>query len=274
MKKRMYAVLSLSILLTALVIMFASQHIPVPEQRKPDQSPAREQVPLHPGEEIVYRDLHHLVIAGNSGLRLQDRRTGNITSIHARENRILTVERIGDKPTGVPPVPEMAFADALRIVGTNEVHIVETEPTVQLQISYPNPRSTCDKIIVSKGSNKLYLYQGGELVRHYPVATGKQPEYTPEGSFTIANKVPLRNGDNPDALFGVRWMGLAVPCKKDKRRENDVRAPYGHKYGIHGTNEPDSIGTYASGGCIRLRNEDVTQLYELVQVGTPVEITP
>ena len=43
-------------------------------------------------------------------------------------------------------------------------------------------------------------------------------------------------------------------------------------YGIHGTNNPDSIGTAASSGCIRMRNSDVEELYSLVQVGTPVRL--
>jgi lipoprotein-anchoring transpeptidase ErfK/SrfK len=46
----------------------------------------------------------------------------------------------------------------------------------------------------------------------------------------------------------------------------------GDGYGIHGTNNPASIGQAVSHGCIRLRNEDVTQLYHLVTVGTPVFI--
>jgi hypothetical protein len=43
-------------------------------------------------------------------------------------------------------------------------------------------------------------------------------------------------------------------------------------YGIHGTNMPNSIGRAASHGCIRMRNQDVEELFELVQVGDPVEL--
>jgi lipoprotein-anchoring transpeptidase ErfK/SrfK len=46
----------------------------------------------------------------------------------------------------------------------------------------------------------------------------------------------------------------------------------GKRYGIHGTNRPDSIGRYASHGCIRLRNADITALYEITPVGTQVTI--
>mgnify|MGYP002683388506 CR=1 FL=1 len=68
-------------------------------------------------------------------------------------------------------------------------------------------------------------------------------------------------------------MGLAVPNQKDKRGPTrDARAPAGQKYGIHGTDEPESIGSHASGGCVRLHNADVIRLYDQVSVGTAVEI--
>lgn len=43
-------------------------------------------------------------------------------------------------------------------------------------------------------------------------------------------------------------------------------------YGIHGTNQPDSIGGYVSNGCVRMREEDVEQLFDAVEIGIPVEI--
>jgi len=59
----------------------------------------------------------------------------------------------------------------------------------------------------------------------------------------------------PANPLGTRWMGL------------------GYKgYGIHGTNRPHSIGKAASHGCIRMRNHDVEELFELVQVGDPVDL--
>ncbi len=52
-----------------------------------------------------------------------------------------------------------------------------------------------------------------------------------------------------------------------------LNVPWGGKYGIHGTNQPGSIGFNASGGCIRMRNQDVEELYSLVESGTMVNIT-
>ncbi len=58
--------------------------------------------------------------------------------------------------------------------------------------------------------------------------------------------------------FGSRWLGLNVP--------------WGGKYGIHGTNQPGSIGYNISAGCVRMRNRDIEELYELVSKDTIVHI--
>jgi hypothetical protein len=120
------------------------------------------------------------------------------------------------------------------------------------------------KIIINKQNNKLAFYQNNQLVKIFPVATGREPSYTPEGSFKIINKIinpyyiKLKiDGGAPDNPLGNRWMGLNAG---------------GGTYGIHGNSNPASIGTYASGGCIRMSNNDVIWLYERIPIGTPVEI--
>ncbi len=105
-------------------------------------------------------------------------------------------------------------------------------------------------IIIDTANHILSLYKDYELYNTYPIAVGKPRTPTPKGSFKIINK-----SINPGGPFGARWMGLS------KRR-----------YGIHGTNKPDSIGKDISNGCIRLHNKDVIKLYELVSIGTTVEI--
>ncbi|NLP13649.1 MAG: LysM peptidoglycan-binding domain-containing protein [Clostridium sp.] len=106
------------------------------------------------------------------------------------------------------------------------------------------------RIVISIATKTLSLYREGRLVRSYPVATGKPTTPTPRGTFTIVNKQI-----NPGGPFGTRWMGLSKP-----------------HYGIHGTNNPASIGTAASNGCVRMYNEDVNVLFNQVAVGTVVNI--
>lgn len=124
------------------------------------------------------------------------------------------------------------------------------------------PAQAGESILINKANNRLYFYRDGRLVKEYPVATGRNPELTPEGNFTILTKGVNSPGANSmDPRLGSRWMGLSA---------GGARA--GHKYGIHGTNEPSSIGKYASEGCIRMQNEDVEELFQMVPTGTPVQI--
>ncbi len=193
------------------------------------------------------------------------------TGQRIRVNHCGTVHNIISKSANMPPLVGDAIAEGIKLVCYDEVTIIEIKPAFKVMSTYPNPRTGLDKIIINKGNNTLYLYKEGELYKSYPVATGKDPLFTPEGIFKIANKI----GDHGRELkpqLGVRWLGLAVPFEQDKRAEKDARAPVGRKYGIHGTNEPDSIGKYASGGCIRMDNRQIAELFKLVEVNTLVEI--
>lgn len=108
------------------------------------------------------------------------------------------------------------------------------------------------RIIVDVSQHRLFLYQDSRLLKTYPVAVGKIVTSTPVGEFTIVNKDP-----NPGGPFGAMWMGLSKP-----------------HYGIHGTNNPSSIGKAVSHGCIRMYNADVLELASIVPVGTRVTIRP
>jgi lipoprotein-anchoring transpeptidase ErfK/SrfK len=119
------------------------------------------------------------------------------------------------------------------------------------------------RIVISLADRRLVLLQGDHVLKAYEIAVGKPSTPTPEGRFQVINRIPhpiwcaggraVRPGKaNP---LGTRWIGLS---KKG--------------YGIHGTNEPDSIGKAVSHGCIRMRNRDVEELFELVETGVPVEL--
>lgn len=105
---------------------------------------------------------------------------------------------------------------------------------------------------VNISAKTLSVYQNGVLIKEYPVATGKESTPTPQGTFTIINKQL-----NPGGPYGTRWLGLS---KKG--------------YGIHGTNAPESIGTAASNGCIRMFNSDIEELFDITNTGTVVRIFP
>lgn len=119
------------------------------------------------------------------------------------------------------------------------------------------------KIIVSLPDRKLAVMEAGHAVKIFSTAVGAPSSPSPTGSYEIINrlseptwyghgKVVPPGKSNP---IGTRWMGLSVKG-----------------YGIHGTNEPGSIGRNASHGCIRLRNSDMEELFEMVAVGDAVEL--
>jgi lipoprotein-anchoring transpeptidase ErfK/SrfK len=106
------------------------------------------------------------------------------------------------------------------------------------------------RIIINLSERRLHLLEQEKVVRSYPIAVGRIALQTPQGEFTIVNKAP-----NPGGPFGALWMGLSKP-----------------HYGIHGTNDPSSIGKMVSHGCIRMYNHDVLELSKLVDIGTHVSI--
>jgi len=128
-------------------------------------------------------------------------------------------------------------------------------------------------IVIHRGSNRLYLYNGIRLVRTFPVATGQAIYPTPLGHFQIVVmwKNPWWYPPTQDAWarglkpvppgpgnpLGTRWMGLSAPG-----------------VGIHGTDEPWSIGHSESHGCIRMQVPSAEWLYNHVRIGTPVFIIP
>lgn len=124
-------------------------------------------------------------------------------------------------------------------------------------------KATVRWVLVSIPDRKLALFENGTVVRIYRVAVGKTSTPSPVGEFKIVNRVTnptyyhkgqviAAGKGNP---VGTRWMGLSAKG-----------------YGIHGTNQPSSIGKAASTGCIRMGKQDLEELFALVDAGDIVQI--
>jgi lipoprotein-anchoring transpeptidase ErfK/SrfK len=119
------------------------------------------------------------------------------------------------------------------------------------------------RIIVSIPDRKLALIENGRVVKIYSIAAGAFDSPSPTGEFRITRRLTAPTyyapgvviPPGPENPLGPRWIGLNLKG-----------------YGIHGTNRPGSVGHYASHGCIRMRNRDVQELFELVRVGDAVEL--
>lgn len=127
------------------------------------------------------------------------------------------------------------------------------------------------EIKVSKAHNDLVLMSNGSFFKRYRVGTGRYDK-TPVGSFVITERIPEPPWWRDDGrivpfgekenILGTRWMAIKATGS----------TPEIKGYGIHGTWDTNSIGKAESAGCIRLKNEDVEELFELVPIGTPVTI--
>ena len=122
-------------------------------------------------------------------------------------------------------------------------------------------------VLAWRSKRLMTLYADGIPIRIFPVSMGRKGEPTPLGSFTLGicepepvyyppggSPVPYQNPDNP---LGERWLGF----KEDTQ------------YGLHGTNSESTIGSFESGGCVRMHNEDVIELFDMLSPGIRVTIS-
>jgi len=113
---------------------------------------------------------------------------------------------------------------------------------------------------------ELIVLHKGRYVKRYPIGIGKE-QSTPTGTFTVKDKLTnptfydsvngeVIHADNPNNPLGERWIGI------------------GDGYGIHGTIKPDSVGKAESRGCLRLREQDINEVYNLLVIGSTVVVRP
>ncbi len=119
------------------------------------------------------------------------------------------------------------------------------------------------RIVIDIPRRSLTLFNGAEQVKTYPIAIGQPGTQTPTGSYSVINKAvnptwhpssrnPVPPG--PANPLGIRWIGFY------------------RGYGIHGNNDPGSVGKSISKGCIRMYNYDVSELYSVIGIGRPVDV--
>lgn len=132
-----------------------------------------------------------------------------------------------------------------------------------------NPQTAVVRIEIDLSDRRLTLFYGTKRAKVFPVAVGREGWRTPVGEFQVQQMIRDPAWINP-------FTGAMIPG-------GHARNPLGRHWigfwtdgnnwiGMHGTPNPDSVGREASHGCIRLYNEDIEELFRLVQVGTPVSV--
>lgn len=120
------------------------------------------------------------------------------------------------------------------------------------------------KLIVQLSAHKLIAMKGTGEVLNVPIGVGKGQTPTPNGTYYITE---LLQPPNPDSVYGTYAYGLSGFSEV----LNSFSGGDG-QVGIHGTNDPSSIGKDVSHGCIRLNNADIEKLVKMLPLGTPVEV--
>jgi lipoprotein-anchoring transpeptidase ErfK/SrfK len=143
------------------------------------------------------------------------------------------------------------------------------------EVAYDGPQKP-GTIVIDTTQNFLFLIEKNGKARRYGVGTGK-PGFEWSGTHKITNKREWPDWRPPAQMIKREAAkGRYLPTYLAGGMENPLgaRALYlgTTEYRIHGTNQPWTIGGAVSSGCIRMRNEDVVDLYERVNVGTTVEV--
>ena len=126
------------------------------------------------------------------------------------------------------------------------------------------------RLVIKLSERRVYIYQKEQIKTSFPVAIGRSGWETPTGQYSViqmqhnpvwqhpfTGELVPPGRDNP---LGARWIGFWTD---------------GTNYiGFHGTPNEESVGQPASHGCVRMYNRDVIQLFEMVQMGTTVEVVP
>ncbi|HEX2192622.1 MAG TPA: L,D-transpeptidase [Acidimicrobiales bacterium] len=138
--------------------------------------------------------------------------------------------------------------------------------TAWVKASEVRLRTTPYRIRVDSSSHRLTAYNGGQVVLQASVAVGTGGTPTPTGSFFVDGIV---TGLDPTGAYGPAQISVAGFSNVYQRFAGGVG-----QIAIHGTNAPGSVGRSASNGCVRMTNDDILKLVDVVPTGTPVEIYP
>jgi len=151
----------------------------------------------------------------------------------------------------------------------------------------PGLQPPARELVLDRQARQLRLMEAGQMVRRYAVAVGRPGWETPVGRFQVLEMTmnPIwqhpANGrlvpPGPSNPLGSRWIGFYRDCsgRRGFNGQQNLVVKGCAIAGFHGTpNHRWTVGRAVSHGCVRLFEENVQEVFELVQVGTPVTVLP
>lgn len=122
------------------------------------------------------------------------------------------------------------------------------------------------RIEIALAAHQLQVYEGDQLIAEHPIGVGTASTPTPGGKYYIKELLQPPSPDGPYGAYAYGLSGYSNVLDEFNGGDGVI--------GIHGTNEPSTIGTDVSHGCIRLTNDAITELVGYLPLGTPVHINP
>ena len=177
-------------------------------------------------------------------------------------------------PFFMTPPAEAAPPPIASAPSQDEGSAMQLPARLKRQIVHYATREAPGTIIIDTPNTYLYLVLGGGQAIRYGIGVGRDG-FTWSGTQTITKKAEWPDWTPPPEMI-ARQPYLPRHMAGGPGNPLGARAMYlgGTVYRIHGTNAPETIGTHISSGCLRLTNEDVTDLYSRVRVGTRVIVLP
>ena len=170
--------------------------------------------------------------------------------------------------------PAQSAPPSVQTAPSQDEGVVELPARLRRQVvSYPTREAPGTVIIDTPNTYLYYVLGGGQAIR-YGIGVGRDG-FTWSGTQTITKKAEWPDWTPPPEMI-QRQPYLPRHMASGPGNPLGARAMYlgGTVYRIHGTNAPGTIGTHVSSGCLRLTNEDVSDLYSRVNVGTKVIVLP
>ncbi len=180
-----------------------------------------------------------------------------------------------DMQMAPPPAPMYVRNDPAHMVGPGyaaEPAQPAVDPRYMRQVVPYTGKEPAGTVIIDTPQRFLFLVQGNGQAVRYGIGVGR-PGFTWAGVKQITRKAEWPDWRPPEEMLRRR-PDLPTFMAGGPNNPLGARAMYlgSSLYRIHGSNEPWTIGQAVSSGCIRMRNEDVTDLYERVKVGTKVVV--
>ncbi len=173
-----------------------------------------------------------------------------------------------------PPAPFAPPPAAAAAPSDDEGVVHELPARLKRQIVSYAGREAAGTVIIDTPNTYLYYVLGGGQAIRYGIGVGRDG-FTWSGVQSVTKKAEWPDWTPPPEMI-ARQPYLPRHMAGGPGNPLGARAMYlgGTVYRIHGTNAPETIGTHVSSGCIRLTNDDVTDLYSRVNVGTKVIVRP